>query len=78
MKGKKLGKQSQHVRVLSTKKGKKRVLVNPGRRKKVVWKKMRDKKNKIGVPIMSSSEFLSAVNMGEALVQSKIKNIEDI
>ena len=35
LKGKKLGKQSQHVRRVPTKRGKKKVLINPGRRKKV-------------------------------------------
>jgi hypothetical protein len=40
MKGKKLGKQSQHVRVLSTKKGKKKVLVNPGHRRAKVKKRL--------------------------------------
>ena len=40
MKGKKLGKQSQHVRVLSTKKGKKKVVINPGHRRKKVKKRL--------------------------------------
>jgi hypothetical protein len=40
MKGKKLGKQSQHVRVLSTKKGRKKVVINSGHRKRKVKKRM--------------------------------------
>jgi hypothetical protein len=40
MKGKKLGKQSQHVRRVATKRGVKRVMINPGVRKKVVRKRM--------------------------------------
>ena len=40
MKSKKLGKQSQHVRVLSTKKGRKKVMINPGHRKRKVKKSL--------------------------------------
>lgn len=40
MKGKKLGKQSQHVRHVRTKKGVKRKVINPGIRKKKIKKRM--------------------------------------
>ena len=48
MKGKKLGKQSQHVRRVRTKNGKKKVVINPGVRAKGVKKRFK---------VMSAKEY---------------------
>ena len=72
MKGKKLGKQSQHVRRVATKRGVKRVMINLGHRKKKVKKKLEypvDKKKH------SDDKLKEVLDKLEELSETK-KNIE--